>query len=147
MAKYEEATEILQGIGLTPPVNYSLASDFPSFDDPNTVFAFPSNATSQKSTNTTNTGPVIAPVTVPFAKLPLNDFQSGQLDILYYGNVNIGSPSQPMPVDIDTGSADLWVVSGCPDYFGQQLNASNSSTLQAQDNEFTISYVCQVLKC
>ncbi|KIO31957.1 hypothetical protein M407DRAFT_18985, partial [Tulasnella calospora MUT 4182] len=41
------------------------------------------------------------------ATMPLIDDISGNLDVLYYGPISMGSQNQRMTVDIDTGSADL----------------------------------------
>lgn len=147
MAKYEAAPEILEGIGITPPVNYSLASRFPFFDDPTTVFAFPSNSSgnSSKATNSSISepmlAPVIAPVSVPFSELPLDDYTSGPTDILYHGTIQLGTPPQPISVDIDTGSADLWVASNSPDFLNTQFSAVNSTSLVLEDDGFSITYV------
>jgi hypothetical protein len=43
------------------------------------------------------------------AQMALTDYILGNLDVLYYGPLDIGSPAQGMMIDIDTGSADLWV--------------------------------------
>ncbi|KAI0288149.1 aspartic peptidase domain-containing protein [Russula brevipes] len=42
-------------------------------------------------------------------QLPLRDEVSGALDVLYYGPVHVGTPPQAFTVDVDTGSADLWM--------------------------------------
>ncbi|KAG8903570.1 hypothetical protein FRB99_003121 [Tulasnella sp. 403] len=41
--------------------------------------------------------------------VPLTDSISGNLDVLYYGPLELGSAGQELTFDFDTGSADLWV--------------------------------------
>ncbi|KAH8119288.1 acid protease [Phellopilus nigrolimitatus] len=141
LAKYEEASEALQGIGLNPQVDIPLANNFPSFEDPNTVFAFPSNING--TINHMGSDPIVSPISVPFSKLPLTDFMSGGLDILYYGPINIGTPPQTVTIDVDTGSADLWIASGCSDCSVDQFNSLRSTTFTDDDEEFYIAYVRQ----
>lgn len=43
------------------------------------------------------------------AQVPLIDYMSGNMDVLYYGPIQLGTGNQRLTVDIDTGSADLWV--------------------------------------
>ncbi|EIN12791.1 acid protease [Punctularia strigosozonata HHB-11173 SS5] len=74
----------------------------------------------------------------------LTDFWSGwQLigaDFGYYLTVQVGSPPQPMIVQADTGSSDLWLAStgsvGVPNTF----NKSSSSTFLDLDRTVGISY-------
>ncbi|RDB16842.1 Aspartic protease [Hypsizygus marmoreus] len=75
-----------------------------------------------------------------YASVPLTDFISGNLDILYYGAINIGTPAQQLTVDIDTGSADLWVPSGCTACPQKQFNSRASSTYRTAGKDFRASY-------
>lgn len=66
-------------------------------------------------------------------------------DTEYLSNVQIGTPAQTLPLDFDTGSADLWVFSTeteSSDVDGQTLyNPSDSSTAQLLSGEtWSISY-------
>ena len=123
---------MLKGINLHKQLNLSFADNFPSFTDPETVFAFPN-----KSAN----GQLVTLPTAPLATLPLQDYISGSLDILYYGPVSFGTPAQVLEMDIDTGSADLWVTSDCDDCTSSQFDADKSTTMQKQNEDFAIAYV------
>ncbi|KAI9633852.1 aspartic peptidase domain-containing protein [Dioszegia hungarica] len=58
------------------------------------------------------------------------------MDVLYYGEVGIGSPEQTMTVDFDTGSADLW----CSSCKSSQFNSPRSSTYRDTGKPFSVEY-------
>jgi len=70
---------------------------------------------------------------------------------LYIANVTIGTPAQPISLQIDTGSSDIWMSSStaqnCTGAAGKVLcaggtfNSGASSTYKVIDNTFNISYV------
>lgn len=71
-------------------------------------------------------------------------------ETLYFMNVSIGTPSQPMKLHLDTGSSDLWVnvdnsrlcgESTDPCSLSGTYDANSSSTYQYINSEFNISYV------
>ncbi|EJD46139.1 acid protease [Auricularia subglabra TFB-10046 SS5] len=61
-------------------------------------------------------------------------------DSFYYGAVSIGTKGQVLNVDIDTGSADLWVQSGCRDCTSAQFQPSKSKTFKKTTQKFSIQY-------
>ncbi|KIY74371.1 acid protease [Cylindrobasidium torrendii FP15055 ss-10] len=79
-------------------------------------------------------------MTSAFPVMSLTDFISGNLDMLYYGPVKIGTPEQQLTVDVDTGSADLWIPSNCPSCVNDQFDHEASSTFQTDNQRFAISY-------
>ncbi|KAF8210169.1 aspartic peptidase domain-containing protein [Mycena galopus ATCC 62051] len=72
--------------------------------------------------------------------MPLVDYLSGSLDLMYYGQVEIGTPAQKLTIDVDTGSADLWLPSGCRKCTHKQFKPSKSSTCERSNETFSISY-------
>ena len=89
-------------------------------------------ASSELSFETTAAGP---------GQLPLLDEVSGSLDVLYYGPLYVGTPSQGFTVDFDTGSADLWLPANCRNCHGRQYEAGRSSTYHPTNQEVSITYV------
>ncbi|KAH9985819.1 acid protease [Russula compacta] len=155
LLKYAHASKYFSGIGLNPDDIISLADHYSSLAGPESSGSTlsspppPSNADTELpmggqrheaglvgsdahddlTTSAARTG-----------QLPLLDETSGALDILYYGPAHFGMPPQMLTVDVDTGSADLWVPSGCGKCYGHRFEAARSSTFRSTNQEFSITY-------
>ncbi|KIW97305.1 uncharacterized protein Z519_02697 [Cladophialophora bantiana CBS 173.52] len=68
---------------------------------------------------------------------------------LYYANITLGTPAQPLRLHIDTGSSDLWVNTASSSFCesnqdpceGGTYDSSASSTYKLINDQFNISYV------
>ena len=74
--------------------------------------------------------------------MPLTGHFDRNLDLLYYGEVKAGTPAQSLTVQVDTGSADLWVPADCPKCTGKQFKPGQSRTYQSREGTFEEYYVC-----
>ena len=134
LTKYREAEHFLKGIGLGPEQVFvsSSAESNPDISS----YSFPEEESSED--------PIIPPIDVPSTKaatMPLRDYISGALDILYYGFMEFGTPPQRLSVDIDTGSADLWVPANCDTCQNKQMDTKKSSTYREGKRSFDVAYV------
>ncbi|CAO3598821.1 unnamed protein product [Absidia cylindrospora] len=72
--------------------------------------------------------------------VPISNYMNAQ----YYGEIGIGTPSQPFTVVLDTGSSNLWVPStrcnsiAC--FLHRRYNADQSRTFKENGTEFAIRY-------
>lgn len=82
--------------------NAHLPLKLPNFDD------YPISKEVASALNAAYSGENVAAVG-PQAQMALTDYRSGNLDVLYYGPIQMGSGQQRLTFDVDTGSADLWV--------------------------------------
>ena len=73
--------------------------------------------------------------------MPLRGHFERNLDLLYYGEVRVGTPAQSLTVQVDTGSADLWVPANCPKCSGKQFKPEQSHTYENRESSFEEYYV------
>ncbi|KIY44362.1 acid protease [Fistulina hepatica ATCC 64428] len=162
--KYEQAASFLNGIGLVPqrdmsdyvPISAHSTKDTPVIiidsDSPDNI-----TTSSVDPWNITLSAEDILPPSdhapsVPLLPgpergtvMPMKDYMWGALDVLYYGSMKVGSPSQYFTVDIDTGSADTWIPlsTDCPQCqpnTRQFFDPSASKTFNDTGSDVTISY-------
>ncbi|KAJ6609854.1 aspartic peptidase domain-containing protein [Mycena sp. CBHHK59/15] len=119
--KFCHARQFFDGIGLQPGLN---------LDD----------IMSATSTEAESEEPFISPDIINTGVLQLKDCMAGNLDMMYYGPVDFGTPSQKLTVDIDTGSADLWIPVNCSECANNQFKDVRSSTCTNSDVKFSVSY-------
>ena len=166
LAKYAKADEFLAGIGLNPDTHpeegYQNFSSNSTAQAPSigtfvqtSLLAAPEDPTTDPVANPSAdppTDPAAAPpppsgspgqsqLDKGTARMPLRDFISGQLDVEYYGPLSFGTPAQVLDVDIDTGSADLWVPARCASCPQDEFEPQTSSSFRASTTKCAVSYV------
>jgi hypothetical protein len=136
LVKYQNASRILQGVGL----EQNLTSYYPLGDYLfNTSYGTPGTLGASLDNKR-----LISPVIVSgtgIGIMPLTDYMFGTLDVLYYGPAEFGTPPQQLTVDIDTGSADLWIPAGCYNCDNNQFDPMMSSTYRNRGAQFAVTYV------
>ncbi|OSD06750.1 acid protease [Trametes coccinea BRFM310] len=145
MAKYANADKVLAGIGLHPDTHPE--QGYPKFSPPSLSNLRVSNGAPNgfspalpdtPSFNTTTDPsesadgiigvPPVGPEPGVTVHMPLTDYNSGSMDILYYGPMQFGSGGTSMQIDVDTGSADLWVPVDCKGCQNKMFQTSSSTT-------------------
>lgn len=81
------------------------------------------------------------PVALPLRNaMPLTDEYDHNMDVLYYGSITVGTPAQTLTVQLDTGSADLWLPTNCVEC-RTNFKPSESQTYKSANEPFEESYV------
>ncbi|KAI0675188.1 acid protease [Trametes maxima] len=113
-SKYANAKDVLDGVNLYPDTHPE--QGYGKFDPPNLLTVAIEAAPEDPSSDEHAAEIIEVP---PFAagpgtaRMALTDDVSGTLDVLYYGPMDFGDSKMTMDIDIDTGSADLWVPVNC----------------------------------
>ncbi|RDX47907.1 acid protease [Lentinus brumalis] len=149
--KYLGAVQKLNGIGLHPDPHAE--AGYSPFDADSALDALTVNHAQLQTQDATSvhsladpsggTPDVIGglpPVGQKTAKMPLTDDMQGSMDVLYKGPIELGTPPQPLYVQIDTGSADLWVPCKCRNCINDQFKSRQSSTYNGSSAECSMNY-------
>ncbi|EPT04503.1 hypothetical protein FOMPIDRAFT_1087777, partial [Fomitopsis schrenkii] len=152
LGKYAQAEQFLSGIGLNPDTHPG--KGYEPFTHPllpmlnNTANGTMTNTSGTANTATTRPAPNTNTtqqqiIQVPGTEeMPLTDDIASGMDVLYYGSLAFGSNKQSLTVDIDTGSADLWVPVNCRSCGGDSFLAYNSTSYHTLGQRFSVSYGC-----
>lgn len=85
--------------------------------------------------------PLMPNLGVGSSSLPLADYHPSAFDVMYYGPLQFGTPAQRLTVEIDTGSAELWVASNCGACNDPQYEPLQSKTYTNLQDRFYVTYV------
>ncbi|KAI0630244.1 aspartic peptidase domain-containing protein [Trametes polyzona] len=149
MTKYANAGKFLSGIGLNPDTHPE--KGYPEFHAPNkSTFSQTTSSAgmvSLTSSNTTADGSNQGIIHVtPVARqpgtlqMPLTDWISDSMDILYYGAMNFGQKQTVLQIDVDTGSADLWVPVNCKRCTNASYLPDRKGNYQSTGKKCTVTY-------
>ncbi|KAJ8473786.1 hypothetical protein ONZ51_g7647 [Trametes cubensis] len=137
MVKYANADKVLAGVGLHPDTHPERG--YPKFTPP----SFLMSGATQSSFDESAAGIIDVPPVAAGSgavQMPLTDEISGSLDILYYGPMHFGTNQTKMQIDVDTGSADLWVPVQCRNCVQEQYDTGQSSTYVPSKSKCKITY-------
>lgn len=148
IAKYSQASQFLNGIGLNPDTHPS--TTYAPFND-TPILNYYRNTTSMFVTPmaySQDIDPEESPIIglprtnyTDFHVMSMKDDIEGGMDVSYYGPLQFGTPGQELTVSVDTGSADLWMPVTCPSCSNPQFAASASSTFHNSRKKVSLVYV------